>query len=49
MNIWITEPSKWTSIFATLSERMRVLSKGLGDVENGILTIESIHSGWLQY
>ena len=43
-NIWITEPSKWTPIFATLSERMGVFGEGLKNVENGILTVERLQN-----
>jgi hypothetical protein len=43
-NIWLAEPTKWTSRFATFSERMRTLGKGFDDVKNGILTIERLRN-----
>ena len=43
-NIWFVEPTKWTTRFATLSERMDVLGKGFQDVKNGILTIERLRN-----
>ena len=43
-NIWLTEPAKWTSIFAAISERMKVLGKGFGDVEDGILPVERLRN-----
>jgi hypothetical protein len=43
-NIWLADPTKWTTRFATLSERMGILGQGFEDVGNGILTIERIRN-----
>jgi len=43
-NIWLTEPAKWTLIFAAISERMKILGEGFEDVEDGILPVERLRN-----
>jgi hypothetical protein len=37
-NICVADPTKWTTMFATLSARMGILGQGFEDIQNGTLT-----------